>query len=84
MLTIKSVVGYITKELWLLDWYKDRLRRAHESTRESATYDKLKEGPKFRKRPRNIIPREELVDQVRKLITPTAASRFYPLIIREP
>ena len=40
-------------------------------------------GPKFREKAQNIIPRKELVDQVRRLITPTMEKRLYPLIIGE-
>src|SRR5438045_8973948 len=78
MLITKGVVGYITQELWLPDWYKERRRRAHESARESAIYNTLKMGPGFLEEIDNIIPRDVLVDQVRLLITPSARSRSYP------
>jgi len=65
------------------DWYRESRRRAHESTRESTIYNKLKKGPELREGIKDIISREILVDVVRKLITPTAESRLYPLIIGE-
>jgi hypothetical protein len=76
------LTGYITQATWK-DVYQTFRRRGHESTRESAIYDKLKEGPVFEEAIEHTIPRKPLVEEIRQLITPAKESRLYPLIIGE-
>jgi hypothetical protein len=83
MLNIEALVGYVTRDLWLPDWYKERQRRWHESKRDSAIYKTLEKGPIFSDTLNNPIPRETNVDEVRKIITPTEQSRGYSLVIGE-
>jgi hypothetical protein len=80
--SLQSVIAYVTQESWT-GWYKENQRRVHESARQSAIYNKLKEGPKFWKEIKGVILRKELVDDVKKLIAPTAGSGLYHLIIGE-
>jgi len=67
--------------------WKDRYpiyqRRLHESTRESAIYDRLKKGPVFQEAIKYTIQRKALVEKIRHLTTPAEESRLYPLIIGE-
>ena len=63
--------------------HKESLRLEHESARESAIYDKLKKGPVFVDAIEDAIPRTPLVDQIKKLITPTRKPRLYNLVIGE-
>jgi hypothetical protein len=63
------------------DWYRIFRRRAHESARESAIYNKLKQGPVFQEAIEKTIPRKPLVEEIRQLITPAKKARFYPIII---
>ncbi|KIX03339.1 uncharacterized protein Z518_06891 [Rhinocladiella mackenziei CBS 650.93] len=79
----KTFTGYVTQEMWK-DWYQGFRRRAHESARESAIYDQLKKGPVFKKKIRYVIPRQQLVDEIRLLVKPTEdGGGHYPVIIGE-
>jgi len=71
----KALITYITQEIW-----NQTFRRR---VRESAIYDKLKKGPVFRTI-EHTIPRKPLIEEIRRLITPTEYSRLYSLIIGEP
>jgi predicted AAA+ superfamily ATPase len=56
----------------------------HKSALESAIYDKLKKGPEFEEEEIGYtIPRKPLVEEIKQLITPSEAARFYPLIVGE-
>ena len=78
-----TLVGYITRNLWLPDWYREHQRRSHESRHDSAIYETLKQGPIFSDSLDSPLPREALVDKVRKVIAPSERSRGYSLIIGE-
>jgi KaiC/GvpD/RAD55 family RecA-like ATPase len=43
----------------------------------------LKKGPVFEEAIKHTIPREPLVEEIRRLITPAGESRLYPVIIGE-
>jgi hypothetical protein len=77
------MILFSTRSIWL-DWYEAHRRHKHESARESAVYDKLKEGPVFQEiiSP-TTIPRKALVKEIRLLITSTKEVCLYPLIIGE-
>jgi len=77
------LVAYLTKELWLPDWYKEQRGVRRESARESAIYEKLKKGLEFREAIEAVIERESLVKEVTSLITPTESKCPYPLIVGE-
>ncbi|OCK92044.1 uncharacterized protein K441DRAFT_192804 [Cenococcum geophilum 1.58] len=79
---ITIVFGYVTKSFWE-DWYQAHVRRGLKSDRDGAIYDKLKRGPVFEEEVDFTVPREPLVEEIRKLITPSEKSRLYPLIIGE-
>jgi type II secretory pathway predicted ATPase ExeA len=63
--------------------YQAHVRRELESERDGAIYDKLKKGPVFEEEVDFTVPREPLVEEIRKLITPSENSRHYPLILGE-
>ena len=79
----KAMVAYLTRDLWLTDWYKEHQRSSHESKRDSAIYETLKKGPIFLDTLHNPILREAIVSEVRKIIAPTMQSRGYSLVIGE-
>ena len=68
------------------EWYQSSQIReresAHESARESAIYDMLKKGPVFDEIEYSI-PRQPLVEKIRKFTTPGKKSGAYPVIIGE-
>jgi KaiC/GvpD/RAD55 family RecA-like ATPase len=76
------MILYATQSVWQ-DWYQSYQRRKRESARESAIYEKLKEGPIFEEAIKHTIPRKRLVEEIRQLVTPAEESRLYPLIIGE-
>jgi type II secretory pathway predicted ATPase ExeA len=78
---LKALITYATQGIWK-DWYQ---RRVHEPAYESAIYDKLKKGPVFLRRTiEHIIPRKPLIDEIRRLITPSEYGGLYTLIIGKP
>jgi ABC-type methionine transport system ATPase subunit len=79
----KVMIAYLTRDLWLTDWYKEHQRSSHESKRDSAIYETLKKGLMFSDTLDNPILRETNVDEVRKIIAPTKQSRGYSLVIGE-
>jgi DNA replication protein DnaC len=80
---LETLGGYITRDLWLPDWYKEYQRRSHESKRDSAIYKTLEKGPTLADTIDDPIPREATVEKVKKIITPTKKSRGYSLVIGE-
>jgi Cdc6-like AAA superfamily ATPase len=79
---LKIGAGYVTQDIWK-DWYQTFQRHRHESARESAIYNKLKKGPVFEETIKHTIPREALVEEIRRLTTPAEEGRRYPLVIGE-
>ena len=73
----------LARDLWLTDWYKEHQRSSHESERDSAIYETLIKGPTFSDVLNNPIARGAIVNEVRKIITPTEQSRGYSLVIGE-
>jgi KaiC/GvpD/RAD55 family RecA-like ATPase len=63
--------------------YQTCRRSWHESSRESAIYDRLKKGPVFKKVVEHTISRKALVEDIRQLIMPVETEGFYSLIIGE-
>jgi hypothetical protein len=75
----------VLQNLSLKETWKDQTfrRRWHESTRESAIYDRLKKGPVFKRAVEHTILREALVENIRQLIIPAEEDGLYPLIVGE-
>jgi ABC-type Mn2+/Zn2+ transport system ATPase subunit len=46
-------------------------------------YERLKKGPVFGKKIAYVIPRNPLVEEIKKVITPAEEDSLYPLIIGE-
>ena len=82
MLITKTLIGYVTRQLWL-EGHTEGRRVQHKSARESAIYEKLKKGPEFREAIIATIPRKSIVEEVKMLITPTEENRSYHLIVGE-
>ena len=61
------------------DWYRDLLRLQ----RHSITYKTLMRGPSFSEIIKNPLPRDALVKEVQKLITPVEDPQGYSLIVGE-
>ncbi|KAI9764022.1 MAG: hypothetical protein M1839_006053 [Geoglossum umbratile] len=78
-----ALVGYITRDLWIPDRYREYQRRSHQSDRESAIYEALKRGPSFSELVRDPLPRDALVSEAKKLITPEKEPQGYSLVIGE-
>src|SRR5439155_1462741 len=58
-------------------------KHSYESERDSAIYEALEKGPIVSIPVDNPIPREAVVGEIRKLISPIQQSRGYSLIIGE-
>ena len=67
-----------TQELWR-NWYK-RYQSGH---RESVAYIKLVEGPNITTQISKVIPRDDVIETVKTLISPTTEAQSYPLIVGE-
>ncbi|KAI9779927.1 MAG: hypothetical protein M1839_007083 [Geoglossum umbratile] len=78
-----ALVGYVTRDLWITDRYREYQIRSHQSDRESAIYETLEKGPSFSEPVRNTLPRDALTSEVKKLITPTEEPQGYSLVIGE-
>jgi hypothetical protein len=78
-----SFFAYVVKELWLPAWYHEHRERARESEIYDAVYDRLVKGPQIELKVKNLIPRDDLRKEIEKLITPSDAEPFYPVIIGE-
>ncbi|KAI9765466.1 MAG: hypothetical protein M1839_005497 [Geoglossum umbratile] len=78
-----ALVGYVTRDLWITDRYREYQRRSHQSDRDSAIYEALKRGPSFSELVQDTLPRDALVSEAKKLITPAKKSRGYSLVIGE-
>jgi len=65
-----SLVGYVTRDLWIPDWYREHQRRSHEFERDSQIYNTLEKGPIFSPVLKSPLQREALVDEVRRTIIP--------------
>ncbi|KAI9781738.1 MAG: hypothetical protein M1839_005731 [Geoglossum umbratile] len=78
-----ALVGYVTRDLWITDRYREYQRRSHQSDRDSAICEALKRGPLFPELVQDILPRDVLVSEVKKLIAPAKKPQGYSLIIGE-
>ncbi|KAH0548002.1 hypothetical protein GP486_008256, partial [Trichoglossum hirsutum] len=78
-----ALVGYVTRDLWIPDRYREYQRRSHQSDRDSAIYETLKRGSSFSEPIRNTLPCDSLVSEAKKLVTPAEEPRGYSLIIGE-
>ena len=63
--------------------YYEYRRRTRESEIYDAVYYKLVKGPNLKAQIDILIPRQDLIETVKNLITPNADARFYPLICGE-
>ena len=75
---LKGLISLATEDIWK-EWLRAYRRRA----RESATYKMLKKGPVFKEEIDHTVPRESLVEEIRRFVTPAEKGRLYPLGIGE-
>ncbi|KAI9770608.1 MAG: hypothetical protein M1840_003200 [Geoglossum simile] len=78
-----ALVGYVTYDLWITDQYKEYQRRLHESKRDSAIYKILEKGPSFSELAQDTLPRDAIVSEAKKFITPDKKPRGYSFVIGE-
>ncbi|KAI9782085.1 MAG: hypothetical protein M1839_005431 [Geoglossum umbratile] len=78
-----ALVGYITRDLWITDRYREYQRHSHQSDRDSAIYETLKRGPSFPELVQDTLPRDALASEARELITPEKEPQGYSLVIGE-
>ncbi|KAI9761804.1 MAG: hypothetical protein M1840_001684 [Geoglossum simile] len=78
-----AFVGYITRDLWITDRYREYQRHSHQSDRDSAIYETLKRGPLFPELVQDTLPRDALASESRELITPEKEPQGYSLVIGE-
>ncbi|KAI9770400.1 MAG: hypothetical protein M1840_003286 [Geoglossum simile] len=78
-----ALVGYITRDLWITDRYREYQRRLHQSDCDFVIYKALKRGPLFSELVQDTLSHDTLISKAKKLITPAKKPRGYSLVIRE-